>query len=118
MLDLATGVATRVAHSAAYDHQVAWSPDGHTLVFERDLSRSSAIDTVPATGGSVTALTHGQFFDVGPAWSPDGASIAFGSDRNGGGLDDLFLMKADGSGLHLLRALRYSEGFPDWQPLP
>ena len=57
-----------------------------------------------------------QFFDVGPAFSPDSRFIAFGSDRGGAVLDDLWVMHADGTALHRVRALRFSQAFPDWQP--
>lgn len=118
VLTVATGVVTRVTHSATtYDHQVAWSPDGTRLVFERDGNTASSIYTVAAAGGAVVRLTNGAFFDVGPAWSPDGTMIAFGSDRSGDFLDDLWLMNTGGTGKHDIRSLTGSEAIPDWQPV-
>lgn len=118
VLDLKTGTIRQVTNSPDYDHQVAWAPGGKRLVFERDLPSSSAIYVVNADGSHLTALTSGPFFDTGPAFSPDGRLVAFGSDRGGAFLGDLWVMRADGSNLHRLRQLEFSEGFPDWQPLP
>jgi TolB protein len=118
LLNLKTRRLRRITHSPAYDHQVAWGPGGHRLVFERDFDSASSILTVDASGSGRKRLTHGRFFDVGPAFAPNGRRIAFGSDRGGGTLDDLWLMTASGAKMHRILHLRFSEGFPDWQPLP
>ena len=118
VLNLKSGRLTHVTRSPAYDHQVAWTPSGKRLVFERDFAASSSIFAVSPEGSHLTRLTRGPFFDIGPAGSPDGRYIAFGSDRGGVVLDDLWVMKANGTDLHRVRKLRFSEGFPDWQPLP
>jgi Tol biopolymer transport system component len=118
VLDLNSGMVHRITHSPAYDHQAGWAPNGKNLVFERDFDSSSAIFTVRADGSHLTRLTFGPHFDVGPTFSPDGSRIAFGSDRGPATLDDLWQVNSDGTGLRQMRHLRYSEGFPDWQPLP
>jgi TolB protein len=117
VLNLHSGAVRRLTHSPAYDHQVGWAPGGRRLVFERDFDSSSAIFTVRPDGSHLTRLTHGPHFDTGPAFSPDRRLIAFGSDRGPATLDDLWLINADGTGLRLVRHLRFSEGFPDWQPV-
>src|SRR6184192_4918209 len=49
-----------------------------------------------------------------PAWSPDGRQIVFtGYD---GGLSDLFVVNADGSGLHRLTNDKYADLQPSWAP--
>jgi Tol biopolymer transport system component len=49
-----------------------------------------------------------------PAWSPDGSQIVFtGYD---GGLADLFVVNADGSGLHRLTNDKYADLQPSWSP--
>ncbi|HKD86944.1 MAG TPA: hypothetical protein VKB62_00325 [Streptosporangiaceae bacterium] len=118
ILNLKSGQLTHVARSPAYDHEVAWAPSGKRLVFERDFAASSSIFAVNADGSHLARLTRGSFFDIGPAFSPDGRYIAFGSDRGGVFLDDLWVMRANGTSLHRVRHLRFSEGFPDWQPRP
>lgn len=118
VLHLRSGRLTHVTTGPLYDHQVAWGPQGSRLVFERDADRSFSIVTVRPGGCCPHVLTSGHF-DVGPAFSPNGRWIAFGSDR-GGVLfgDNLWLMRADGTDLHRITRLAYSEGFPDWRPLP
>ena len=90
-----------VTHSSAYDHQVAWAPAGHRLVFERDFGDRSAIFTIKPDGTELERLTTGAHFDVGPTYSPDAPLIAFGSDR-GDVLDDLWVMDSNGADLHAL----------------
>lgn len=118
VLQLATRAVTRVTRSADYDHQVSWAPRGHRLVFQRDTATSSSIYAVNSSGALLTRLTRGAYFDAGPVFSPDKTLIAFGSDRGGTFFPDLWVMRADGTGLRRVRALSYAEGFPDWQSVP
>jgi len=49
-----------------------------------------------------------------PSWSPDGKELAFsGYD---GGISDLFVVNADGSGLHRLTNDKYADLQPSWAP--
>ena len=116
VIDLESGRLHRVTRSPEYDHQVAWSPDGKRIVFERDLTSSASIFAVGVDGLNLARLTSGRFFDAGPAFSPDGRFIAFGSDRGGGFLHDLWVMDADGGNKRRIREMEFSEGCPDWQP--
>jgi TolB protein len=92
-----------------------WSPDGSTVVFERDdPSGTGEIFTVRADGEGLTQLTHlvpspscddssdpdciGS--NNNPAWTPDGTTIVFSHccvAANGGYLVGLYSMGADGS---------------------
>jgi TolB protein len=116
--NISTGRLTHVTRSADYDHQAAWGPGGKRLVFERNFSASSSIFAVNGDGSRLMRLTRGPYFDTGPAVSPDRRLIAFGSNRGGVVLDDLWVMNADGTDLHRVRHLRFSEGLPDWRPRP
>jgi TolB protein len=118
VINLRSNGLSHVTRTQAYDHQVGWAPDGTQLVFERDYDTLSSIFTVDVTTGHVVRRTHGPFFDTGPAFSPNGRLIAFGSDRGGNDLADLWLMSKVGARLHAVLHLRYSEGFPDWRPIP
>lgn len=117
MLDRQTHKIARLTHSSAYDHQAAWGPGGHRLVFERDTSTSSSIFMINTDGSDLHRLSSGAFLDTGPAFSPDGSLIAFGSDRAGGFRSDLWVMRDGGTNTHPVRIPRYGEGFPDWQPV-
>jgi len=49
-----------------------------------------------------------------PSWSPDGKALVFtGYD---GGISDLFVVNADGSGLHRLTNDKYADLQPSWAP--
>ena len=70
-----------------------------------------------ANGSGLVQLTF-TGINSDPRWSPDGTRICFGSDRQGGGNVNLFLMNADGS--HVLQLTRFSPpieaGDSDWSP--
>jgi Tol biopolymer transport system component len=71
-------------------------------------------------GSQVTQLTDGPFVDRGPVFSPDGRNIAF--SRAGAGKNpDVYAMRADGSGVHLVyrsRGRSFSDFAPDWGRKP
>ena len=85
-----------------------WSPDGRTLLFNRD----GDLWTVPAAGGSPRNLTDNKVTWLwGGAWSPDGTRIAY--VRN----SDVWTVLADGSDPRFL--VRPGNGawlFIDWSP--
>jgi Tol biopolymer transport system component len=72
------------------------SPDRRTIVFDL----LGDIYVLPAGGGEARAITRGLPFDTQPVFSPDGKWIAFVSDRSGS--DNLWIMRANGTGLHQL----------------
>lgn len=97
--------------SGDYDHaQPSFSPDGSTIVFVSDRSRTrddrlgeADLWTIPADGRSkprrvVTGVAEAGF----PSFSPDGAHIAFtgllGLEQTAGRDSKLLVIAADGSG--------------------
>jgi Tol biopolymer transport system component len=107
----------------------AWSPDGTKLAFDsfRALDGSDAANSngtsnniwiVHADGSGATPLTQltAQFAGSShPVWSPDGTRIAFisnraldGSNAANGGAENVWAMKADGSGATPLTQLTVS----------
>ncbi len=64
---------------------------------------------------SFSRLTDGEF-NVAPEWSPDGQSIAYWTTI-AGGLDEIFVMNADGTGKrNLTRTPSSYEQRPKWSP--
>jgi TolB protein len=62
------------------------------------------IYVVHADGTGLRRLTHAVWQDDFPAWSPDGSRIAFVRQTRNGGPQSVFVMRADGSALHLVAA--------------
>src|SRR5690349_6604559 len=79
------------------EHIYVVEPDGTGL---RDLSTVSAPD--------------GLVLDANPAWSPDGTKIAFDSNRGGSGATHVFVMNANGTGVHQITGQPGSD--PAWSP--
>ena len=87
------------------------SPDGQTLTFDL----LGDIYTMPISGGEATRLLGGPAYETQPRWSPDGGRIAFTSDR--GGMDNLWIMDADGSGLRQVTHEKERQvNSPVWTP--
>jgi Tol biopolymer transport system component/imidazolonepropionase-like amidohydrolase len=87
------------------------SPDGQWVVFELlgDIYR------VPMEGGDAKLLSGGVSYEQQPRYSPDGQTIAFVSDRSG--IDNIWLMDADGSNRHQLTEEKESlPTAPTWTP--
>jgi TolB protein len=67
-------------------------------------------------------LTHGRRDGGWPAWSPNGTQIAFDSNRsdptpnNSRHVNDVFVMKADGSHVRKLTDSKGESGDPAWSP--
>jgi Tol biopolymer transport system component len=76
------------------------------LAFVRD----GVIVTANADGSGLTTLTAGYW----PAWSPDGTKIAYSAPV--GGLLQIFVMNADGSGQTRLTNDSGSDLTPTWSP--
>ncbi len=106
---------------AAGDSNASFSPDGSKVIFARCFPHGfegCAIYVGKTNGHGLKAITrfvHGVF-DIDPAWSPDGTTIAFDSFNRGGVIAGVYLMNADGSGLHLLTPTRLEAADPDWAP--
>lgn len=97
------------------ESEFAWSPDGQKIAFVAQVGRATTvrIATVdPRTGGitGVRAVTGGGT-DQSPAWSPDGRYVAFSS---GGGESDVYVARADGSGVARITHARGADWLPRW----
>lgn len=97
----------RLTSGPTTDQDPAWSPDGSRIAFLRD----GSIHVMNATGSSVTRLSF-ACCDSHPSWSADGSRIVFASSRTG--VNGIYLMNADGSGVVQLTA--GSDYSPYWSP--
>lgn len=78
-LDLTTSTAQPVPLTASRESasQPAWSPDGQTLAFVRNVEGKPQVFLLPMAGGEATQLTKFTYGASAPKWSPDGSSILF-----------------------------------------
>ena len=83
--DAATGVARRLTSGGGVDSRPAWSPDGRTLAFVRDDSRTLAVMVRDMASGRETEVDRGMAMD--PAFTPDGNAIIYSNVAAGGDLD-------------------------------
>jgi TolB protein len=126
IVDVATGVSTVLSTGASHENFPAWSPLGDRIAFTSDRDGDYDIYTVKADGTDVRRLTRTPGNDAHNAWSPDGKWIAFTSAR-GGFKDeaplhpynpqpygDLYIMRANGSGVRALTDDQFEDGTPTW----
>lgn len=93
-----------------------WSPDGRRLVFDGRFYRTLFdfdIGVINADGTGVRRITRGPERDIFAVWSPDGRWIAFTRLKKEGGIPDLWLVRPNGRGAHLLTRKGFS---PAWLP--
>jgi Tol biopolymer transport system component len=97
--------ATRITRGSERDLMPAWSPDGETIAFSRQLTEESMPDIwlVGADGSDPRLLVEDA---LAPSWAPDGSRIAF--EGSGG----VATVNPDGSSLRRLA----SGGEPSWSP--
>jgi TolB protein len=109
---------TRITHGGS-DGTPAWSPDGTMLAY----AGPDGLYLLDVAAGSVQRLTEcGPREDCGrdshPSWSPDGTRIVFARQNGAGTAAQIFLVSANGSGLHQLTTGAEWNTYPSWQPLP
>ncbi|MBU1708679.1 MAG: hypothetical protein KKE17_01615 [Proteobacteria bacterium] len=132
--DVATG-AWEYINSFEYwqDHTVegsapAWSPQGDRIAYYLNEKRDEVSGLmVPdrdiylhmfypdQTEGDVP-LTNDDFMNTQPVWSHDGEWLAFASDRDGGGVMDIWIMDKDGGNMSKLFDCVSSCWQPEFSP--
>jgi Tol biopolymer transport system component len=125
IMTIDTGAVTTL--TSGYDNFPIWSPRGDRIVFSRVDQGDYEIYTIAPDGTGLKRLTTARGNDAHQGWSPDGEHIVFASSRMGfkdeGVYTDapqpygeLFVMRADGTGLEQLTDNQWEEGTPAWRP--
>jgi TolB protein len=99
-----------------------WSPDGKWVLFrsyEEVDNKQSQIYLIHPDGTGLKQLTHFKSGSIvtSSSFSPDSKSIVFATNGVGGNAD-LFVMRADGSGMHPITHTKLWDSAPDWGPGP
>src|SRR5262245_2898941 len=113
------GLAALGAAAVAVGASTAPAASTDKIVYHSRLpGRNNEIVVVSSAGGAPTRLTRNKASDSNPTWSPDGRRIAFESNRRGGGRryedSDVYVMKADGTGVRELTFANAFDGDPAW----
>ncbi len=93
----------------------SWSPDSKYLVFAAKAKDYDDIIVFDPRKSKAVRRIHVDLNGVtSPVFSPDGKQLAF-SGQNGG-ISDLFVVNADGTGLRQLTNDKYAQLMPAWSP--
>ena len=126
-----SGRHLRLLLSGGIDLSADWSPDGRAIAFSRLASpdrplAEATLYLADANGTHVRQLGAVPLHGVSPSWSPDGSRLAFVSfaDGNDPPCDaascppsgELYVVRADGSGLSRLTRSRADDEHPTWSP--
>jgi Tol biopolymer transport system component len=119
VVNVATGIPTRLTRHRASDSNPTWSADGSRIAFETNRRgnyrryRDSDIFVMRADGRGLRQLTFSNAFDGDPAWSWLDR-IAFESDRTGS--SDIWAVDSDGADETRLTTSPAFDGDPAWSP--
>jgi len=115
VMDINSGEAERMTRVGTNNDACAWSPFDDVLLFSgMDVDREFDIFAMDSHGNNMERLTYDAKNNEAPTWSPDGRLIAFSSRRTG--KNQLFIMKADGTGSSLIADLPGDALQPAWSP--
>lgn len=101
-----------------------WSPDGKRILFHSNEAGPSDVSanlyTVRADGRDLKQLTFergGTRNYLGSSYSPDGRFITVGRrPATGGTAADVYIMRADGTGIRPVTRTVLYDSYPDWGP--
>jgi TolB protein len=102
----------RLTTSGAYNVSPSWSPKGDRILYCRQQGGFQIHSITPDGNDDVQLTTEGS--NEHPRWSPDGRFITFSSNR--GGSQDIYVMRADGTGQTRVSRGGGAEFHPVWSP--
>jgi hypothetical protein len=112
-----TGSPERLTDVPGDDRAAAYSPDGTQIALDSTRGGGTEIWIINADGsGAARQLTHAYGGTWGATWSPDGRRIAFNAWRPGGGNQDIYVVRADGTGEQRLTTDPADDIGPAWSP--
>lgn len=81
----------------------SWSPDGRWIAYGARSNGKFQIYVMDPEGKSQRRITDNSAASFNPSWSPDSKFMVFESDRNHDDKDELYRIKADGTGEVLVK---------------
>lgn len=81
LIDKSSQEARRITTGGGVDSRPAWSPDGRSLAFVRDDSKSVGVVVRDLASGRERVIENG--FAMDPAYSPDGSALYYASQVSG-----------------------------------
>jgi Tol biopolymer transport system component len=107
---------TQLTFELGADVWPKYSPDGTQIAFTGIRGTTSAVYTIPATGGTPTKLTPDFLNAAEPDWSPDGSRFVFVNNFTVPAVSNIFTMNADGTGIVQLTQDSMNHVNPNWSP--
>jgi Tol biopolymer transport system component len=126
--NLADGSVTQLTDGSHYDNFPKWQPHGDRILFTSDRDGRFELYTMRPDGTDVQRLTNVEGSSAHSSWSPDGQWIMFTSGRKGfkdemamsegvpQPYGELFVMRADGSGVRQLTDNKWEDAVAGWAP--
>lgn len=116
LIDLATGLFSRLTWQTVQDLNASWSSDSTRLVFQSNRDGLWQIYELTIRTREVRRLTNSNANDYDPVYSPDGQQIAFRSTRNETQRNALYVMNVDGSNVTRISDAAPFAGNHSWSP--
>jgi len=124
IMKLADKSVTKLTNNV-WDNFPLWSPKADRIAFVRRLGHDFQVFTIKPDGTGEKQLTHVRGNHAHLAWLPDGEHLLFTSSMKGfkdeapytgapQPYGEIFLMKADGTGLEQLTDNQWEDGGPAW----